>query len=539
MKYSSETQKISRCYHIMSRTTINQDKLERFKREFSQRTKYGKELLKYLKRSECGVWSCEEDSQRKNLWWLNITLPRNVADMFDVHAELQLMYCEYEKIEPRTIKRIQNKISNNGRFDQAIFIVASLDRDANRLFRRRRGEFAGIDLDLNLLDSEYPELRKKMSEVLTSIDHFDLTVPVNNPSGFFGRSKEIKDLNSSLDRGQSIGVFGLRKTGKTSLLNLVYSQRRSAGKPVVWIDISKVTSGDDLRLMILEETWKAVMKKRNPDDKKISLQTLSREGQIKVDLETLRLLWLRDLDRISASIDERIEIFVDEIDQINPDRSGLFDANDEMLRVVTQLRGMVQNPDDKQGVVLVCAGVDPAIFERPVLKSGADNLLYKLVRLIFLSPLTRDEMADMVRDLSRRMGIRVRGYEVVDYLFEEYGGHALLTRKACSMAAHRRPEGEIPWYMKMADVEHVSNYNSEGSPLNQASEIMVSFGEWFPEEAQLIRYLWSSDKTERELARDVIRENPAAVQHCSPYGILQEEALLPRIRAIKRAVSLE
>ena len=84
----------------------------------------------------------------------------------------------------------------------------------------------------------------------------------------------------------------------------------------------------------------------------------------------------------------------------------------------------------------------------------------------------------MVRDLGRRMGVRVRDHQVIDFLFAEYGGHALLTRKGCSLAASERPRDEVPWHMTLADVETASNATGSGTPLQQAVEILESFGEW-------------------------------------------------------------
>ncbi len=124
---------------------------------------------------------------------------------------------------------------------------------------------------------------------------------------------------------------------------------------------------------------------------------------------------------------------------------------------MTQLRGLIQRRDSvgSSSLVLLCAGVDPAIFERPLL-GGRDNLLYKLVRLQFLTPMERDEMAEMVRSLGKRMGLRVRDHLVIDYLFDQYGGHPLLTRKACSIATRNRPRDEIPWDIPLDAVQEAA-----------------------------------------------------------------------------------
>lgn len=520
--------------------TARQHDLERYKEQFQRQTKFGENLLAYLNRSNCGIWRCERDTSDARRWWLNFTLPNRVADMFDAHLEIQLVYAEYDEVEPRLLEQIQKRIATNARLDRGLMAIASLDPDVDRLTHRRRGEFAAINLHLPSLNSKSDDIRTQMSHVLTTVDHYDLTTPVHGPSGFFGRTEELQQIVSAIQIGQSVGVFGLRKTGKTSLLNFVFGQRKSAEFPVVWVDISGLSEADDFRVRLLESTWKALSERAGSTFKPPRLRTLNRDGELKVSIDDLRLHWLRDLESLSQSAGSRLEVFIDEIDQLEPSRSSLGpEASSALLVALTQLRGMIQSPATDSGMVLICAGVDPALFERPLLASRADNLLYKLVRLQFLAPMNEEEVAEMVRDLGRRMGVRVRDHEVVRYLFAEYGGHALLTRKACSLATKGRPRDEVPWRMTMEAVVGASAVTGDGSPGQQASEILTSFSEWFPEEEFLLRALWSSDPEERELALSEISEHPGSLRHAVPYGLLNQGTTEPRIRAISRAVKNE
>lgn len=520
----------------MTPRTKRQFDLEKFKTRFAETSARGSDLLAYLERSHCGVWRCKQDDSDSRRWWLNITLPSNVAEMFDAHLEIQLVYVEYDEIEPRLLELIQREIAANARVDRGLFILASNDAEVDRLLRRRRGEFAAIPLQLDDLAVDSPDLRHRMSTVLTTVDHYDLTKPIHDPAGFFGRTEEFQQIISGIERGQSVGVFGLRKTGKTSLLNYVAGRRRGAGQPAVWVDISGLTDADAFRLQVLEKSWSRVDELGFSSGRPPRLRSLNERGELKVPLELLRIHWLEDLERIAVQAGQRIELFIDEIDQLYPDRSTFGAAADEFLLALTQLRGLIQSAAPDSGIVLICAGVDPAIFERPILASGADNLVYKLVRLMFLAPLTRDEMAEMVRDLGRRMGVRVRSHEVVDFLFAEYGGHALLTRKACSWATRSRQPDVIPWHMTLESVEEAATRKGEGSPYQQATEILESFGEWFPEEASLLQELWSNDPDERELGRLVLADEPQRMEHAKSYGLVVGPSPEPRIRSIARAV---
>lgn len=527
---------ISNSNGLPQHRTEKQIELERFKERFQSLTKYGSSLIDYLNRSECNVWRVEQDAVDPRRWWLNIVLPKHVAEMFDAHLEIQVVYAEYNAVEPRLLEIVQSRISKNARVDNGIFVIASLDDTVNRLFRRRSGEFAAIDLNLNQLNRETLEIRHKMAEVLTAADHYDYTKPIHSRSGFFGRDSEFQELISAINSGQSVGVFGLRKTGKTSLLNFVASNRRDAKHPVVWVDISGVSSADEFRLKLLTSAWESAVRSSEVDESRVRLRVLNRSGELKVSPEILRLHWLSDIEKISGLFDKRLEVFIDEIDQLAPGRSYLGAESNELLIVMTQLRGMIQSASPDTGMVLVCAGVDPALFEKSTIGSGADNLLYKLVRLMFLAPLSRDEMAEMVRDLGRRMGIRVRDHETIDFLFAEYGGHALLTRKACSLAARGRDRSHIPWHMSLESVVSAAKESGEDTPYGQAAEIIESFGQWFPQEAEFLRNCWSRDPDDREIALEYFREDHQLLGHAALYGITIKDSCNARIRAVESVV---
>jgi len=518
--------------------TQNQRLLQEFKTRFVRGTQYGDALVRYLGRSECGIWRYEHDTRDPRRWWLNITLPPKVAEMFDVPLEIQLVYVEYELVEPRLLELVQQRIRKDARVDPGLVAVASLDANVGQMARRRRGEFAVIDLTLGSLGADTPDVRLRLADVLTSVDHYDITSPIKDPGGFFGRRAEFDRIMSALDRGQSTGVFGLRKTGKTSLLNYVRGRRVDAGRPVVWVDISGISGADDFRRRLVEAAYKALMtvEGQSASASRLRLKTVDNNGEPKGTPETLRSYWLRDLEQISERIGARLEVFIDEIDQVNPDRSFLGgDEAAQLLIALTQLRGMIQNADSESGMALICAGVDPALFERPLLISGADNLLYKLVRLMFLAPMNQDEMSEMVRDLGRRMGIRIRDHRAIEFLFEEYGGHPLLSRKACSLAARERAAREIPWRMTLEHLQAAARSRGDGTPLQQASEILDSFAQWFPTEGDILRALWSPDSEESAIARLEIEEDPRRIEHAAPYGLVLADALTARIRAVEIA----
>lgn len=518
--------------------------LARYKGEFVRDTKYGADLLHMLETvSNAGVWRVEREREvGKPRWWLNITLPENAQEMFDLKLEILVFYAEYDRLEPRTLSDLQAHVRRDLRVEPGIVIVATEDDSVSELASRRRGELSIVDICLPAIKEENRDLRARIAAVVTTVDHFDVTSPIQDPSGFFGRSEELSQLKHALDRGQSVGVFGLRKAGKTSLMNSLQRVRENEGKLVVKLDVSEVSTSNEFRLKLLERTWRAVfdfastraqegeMRRRMP-----RMRLLNQEGALKEDVSNLELFWTEDLAALIAFAGVRLELFIDEIDQAFPLRSTLVDAEaTKLFQSLIQLRGLIQASHDEAGVVLLCAGVDPEMFERPTL-GDRDNLIYKLVRLMWLSPMSRDDMGDMVRTLGKRMGVRIPNHLTIDALFHEYGGHPLLTRKACSLAIRDRDRAVLPWVLSTEAVAAVAALTGRNTPSDQAFDVFDSFQTWFPDEAAVLELLWSEDPESRELAVAVADENPDSLMHARAYGILNDE-LEPSIHAMLGAI---
>lgn len=509
--------------------TQNQQVLADFEGRFRQRTRFGGDLLRFLRINDVSIYRYDPDEAGR--WWLHLVLPKPTAEMFDTRLEVVCLYTEYESVEPRLLSLLQERLRSDARVEPEFAVVISRDPELRRLAARRRGEFAVLTLEATELAAPGPRnLRARMAEVMTTLDHYDVTFPISEPSGFFGRRRQVDELRFALDRGQPVGIFGLRKAGKTSLLNFVQQQREQAGKPVVRIDLSETSTADAFRMEVLKRAYAQLAKL----GRTARLKLLTREGEYRASLDSIDLYWLHDLTAILDGLGGRLEVFIDEIDQAYPDRSslGVQDARD-ILVALTQMRGLIQRRDagGNNSLVLLCAGVDPALFERPIV-DGRDNLLYKLVRLDFLAPMDREEMAEMVRSLGKRMGLRYRDHRVIDFLYEQYGGHPLLTRKACSWSVRQRPADEVPWDVPLEAIVKATEKRGRDTPSDQAADVLASFTEWFPDEAELLRLLWSESSGDRDLAKELLRDDPEAGQHIPAYGLAFDD-WSPRIRALK------
>ncbi|MFF4587956.1 hypothetical protein [Streptomyces sp. NPDC001388] len=517
-------------------STRNQQVLAEHQARFEQQVVGGKEFVKLLREIDAHAYRFEQDKLDRHRWWIYITLPAHVRETFDLRLDVLCLSASYDRVEPRSLTLIAERLRgrNDARLDPDFAILFTQDQGAADLVRRRRGQLAILTINSHdLMSGPGIGLRERIAEIMTTHDHYDLTRPITEPAAFYGRQAEVAELHFALDRGQSVGVFGLRKAGKTSLLNFVSGQRKENDKPVVSLDISAVQTAEHFQLTLLERCHDII---RQRELKPPRLMSLTREG-IPNPTVSIGTYWIRDLNAMLDALPDRLELFVDEIDQAWPSRSNLGEEQaNAVLLCLNQLRGVVQSreADGKHGVAIVCAGVDPAIFEKPLL-GKRDNMLYKFARLSFLSPMKRDEMREMVRSLGKRMALRYSDHRTIDFLYQEFGGHPLLTRKACSVAARKRPPDEIPWHVPLSALEEAAQTRGHNTPQSEVQDVLDSFTEWFGDEAAMLPLLWSEDQAEREEAREWVRNEPDMAAHLMSYGITDDD-WAPRIHAMRALV---
>ncbi len=514
--------------------TLRQRDLDSHKRAFAASNAHGQELLDFLRRSEVDVWRVERDELDGARWWLNVQLPSGARDLFDLHLELLLVHVErYARVEPRLLTEIQHRLRDNARLEEGFAIVVNNDQDFQVTARRKRGQLALVDLQLADLIDRTRGLREHLADVLVTLDHFRMTGPVKESAGFFGRGSDIGELSAALNRGQSVGIFGLRKAGKTSLLYELASRRRQMGRVVADLDFSTIIDNGafEFRVRLVSALRRAVNEAQQ-DVPRLRLLTAAGDVRREVEDEFVRRNWFRDVEALVQAARGRIELFVDEVDQAYPPRSLMSSSDAESVyRAMVQLRGLLQEADPETGITLACFGVDPALFEVPLI-NGRDNLLYKLVRLHWLAPMPRDEMNEMLRTLGKRMGVRFTDNTPIDAIFSFTGGHPLLARMACSQAVRAVPDRSIPFYLDAPTIERTFIESGQDTVRSQVEDVMKSFQEWFPEEADLASLLSSEDPDDKALAMAHIGGDVTRIEHAIAYGLLGSDAQV-RIKALK------
>ena len=173
-----------------------------------------------------------------------------ISDAFGIDREIMLAYSKYETFQPRALQAINMLFDIypfKNRVDSLTCFIVSKDPSV--------GENAGVisfsdkqsrsfvtfvydELLANRNDSWY--VRNVLRKNFYDVDLFGYTLPLRDETSFFGRQQVISRYIDAIKRGENRGVFGVRKTGKTSLLFKI--DRIVPSADLVKLDIEKKKS---------------------------------------------------------------------------------------------------------------------------------------------------------------------------------------------------------------------------------------------------------------------------------------------------------
>lgn len=279
-----------------------------------------------------------------------------------------------------------------------------------------------------------------MREILARLgedrDPYDMREPVARAFSFFGRESLLDLLLSRISDGQPIGIFGLRKMGKSSLLR-VLSKR--APFPVAVVSLQTGRPLEELFNHILGE-WG------------------SRVGELyrinwrppKIDMASPANSFIKAMQDLHEHIETnessgRLGIFFDEIEGLTPRRDGSGPALSRYLSVMSAIRGIIE---EGGRLSLVVSGLDRSVNHINSW-NGEQNPVFNFFQEIYLPPLEEDDCKYMVCNIGDQISLSYEP-QCLDEIYHLSGGHPFLARQICSLLYRRR--GRKSGYVKLEEL---------------------------------------------------------------------------------------
>lgn len=396
--------------------------------------------------------------------------------------------------------------------------------------------------------TEHDYLYKQLSTALWRRDLFAESEPVRLPSEFFGREAVVNEVLAHIIGGTPVGVFGLRKIGKSSLLgrveDLLEADEGSLSATVFllgnsarlrggrwWVTAADMLSGWQNKLTRFamkigsarrpkaDALRAAVANRANLADNSLLATAFSR------DVGTLLKNAVALTDE-SGQAATRLVCFLDECDLLYPHhpQSGCWREDFFVFwNTLQATKRQLENPDQ---LIYVIGGVNPSGVERGSLLNEP-NPLFETVK-VYLKPMPPDDAAGLLRGLGSRMGL-IFTDEAVDAVYSLVGGHPLLLRKLGSEIHKDLPQRGASVQVTAAKVQSV---------FKRTKRAFYAHVEW------ILEHLESVAPDEEKLLRDIAVGGPQAyldvwgdheyretfAYHLEQYGLVQFEDDLPLVK---------
>lgn len=419
-------------------------------------------------------------------------------------GEIIAIYAPYREIQGRTIDALieLQQTEHKNRVHQVWNIIITDNEtpieNLEALTRDKEIEVYSIPFSRLELENKPPAkvIYDRLERFIQGRDLFDAQSALRSKLFFFGRDDLLSKLISSVEKGQNFGLFGLRKTGKTSLLYALEMYLERLGTyTIIHIDCQ----GPAIYL----KKWEALLAYIY---KQLSGKTLEFNNSA---------LIAQNFENEIKVHPKKILIVFDEVENIS--FAGLSPAkhwNEDFLPFWGTLRSSHQSGKMTVGV----AGVNPFIFEVPLVK-GVDNPFLLGISKIDLGFLDELSIKKMVKSIGRYMGLEIDN-KVYPWLYTQYGGHPLLTRKACSLVYNkaRKSSGDTLEYI---DFESRQNWLDEQLG-RDVLNILVVLMQHYPSEFNHLMEIAKGDislykflKNEPEYAQELA--------HIMGYNIIKDK----------------
>jgi hypothetical protein len=229
-----------------------QDFLDRFEWDFP----YAEDVLKLLRTSDARLTFAAPVARDAppGSWELHVRLPLRLERYFGISKQF-VAYCTCVKdLQPRDVARLKRLITSaRNTVEQDFALLFSADSAGGEKVRNwgvdrshgvivvpvEREQLAAL-VGTGMVDNA---LRDLIGSWVSSYNLYDERGPVTGEQ-FFGRGDLLRDLDRKLAQGRGhVGIFGLRRIGKTSLLLELNDRLRSRPNVhPVFIDLERSSS---------------------------------------------------------------------------------------------------------------------------------------------------------------------------------------------------------------------------------------------------------------------------------------------------------
>lgn len=444
-----------------------------------------------------------------------------VSERFGLQREIIAVYSPHSRADARLLTALEN-ISRAPEFRHRVENVVALviyegDKESIDSLATQSKDWVIVPLSAKELKDRGAQsffIRLRMASTIGRFDLFGMSSPIKHDKYFYGRDPIVQELvQRALVRKEQSGLFGLRKTGKTSVLFAIQRRLVEKGAIAEYVDCQSPGIYGSRWWVVLEELARRMLEAA-------AKQGCVAPAEFPFDAASAANSFTRTVKWIQDNSDTgQIVLLLDEIEFITPGIANHLGKHWDIdhLPLWQTIRSTSQ---ETKGFLTFCvAGVNPSSVEQSHFDQ-VPNPIFQLAIAFYLDPLTRPNVREMVRSIAKYSGVALEE-DCFDSLNAEYGGHPYLIRLACSEVL--RSLGELPVDKKAKVSKSDFDKVRDKIALRLAQpikDIMLSLVWWYPEEYELLCLLADGDTA---FVQDFLASEPEKASRFARYGLLEAD----------------
>ena len=445
--------------------------------------------------------------------YILIKAPHFLAEMINIVAEIIVVFSSYENFEPRTLDVFDNvkKKLESGRIENLCGVILSNDNEIESKIKLYN---SGTETR-TYIPCSYDEIirnrsnsyffRQKFQTIFYSRDLFAFDDALKTDLYFFGRNQLVMGIIDKHLSGQNSGLFGLRKTGKTSIIYDVKRKIKKRNAIGVFIscqspEMSMGTHVDSI-FFIIKSLYEELMW----DCSEIDRETIN-------ELNACSYL-LKEIQKVYSETHQTILFLFDEVEHITYGKAASERWREGLESVYFWKAFRSAYQKENSSFTFCIVGTNPICIEYSTIHK-VDNPIFSGVTPQYIHGFDVEQTRSMIRKLGRIMGLKFEE-TLFAKMTEDYGGHPFLIRHLCSFIATRYPKRPVT-IDRIKYKKCIQDFNlSQGKYFDMLLEVLIEF---YQDEYDMLRFLATG---EIDFFKEMANADYSYVEHLIGYDLIQ------------------
>ena len=443
-----------------------------------------------------------------------------ITQNFNLIREVVLIMSPYQSFEARTLDVLDDINVQLLRLEEICCLVASKDNNIqnvlNNILKSNTESRVVVPFTYEEIISSHDDdfLTNRMRTCFYSRDLFGIQDPLKKELYFFGRRDLIQELVNKHGNNESAGIFGLRKTGKTSI---IYGVIRTLDRKQSYAQLidCQTLHFQPWNIALRTVIWKIIQ------GLNLKQKTFKNNRELYEDQSKVAIAFEQDISEILKSSKKDVLLIFDEIENITfgTSISETWNTGQSFVRFWQIIRSFCQHNETKQHFSFLIAGTNPQCVEKPTV-INVDNPIFAQFTPIYIHPFNFEQTEEMLTRLGGYMGLNF-DKQTIAAIVDDFGGHPLLIRQMASYI-HRHEKKIRPINIGKHEYQEYKKqfYQEEAGFSRYAVMILKVLEDWYKDEYEMLTLLAKEDiETFKELATTDI-----FIKHLKSYGIIEKDS---------------